>query len=328
MKKAKIPQDEASRISELQGLGILDTSTEERFDRYTRLAARLFDVPIALVSLVDSDRQWFKSRVGLEVRETSRDISLCGHAILEDEPFVVPDTKEDDRFRDNPLVQADPRIRFYAGAPLRGPAGAKLGTLCLIDDKPRTFDARDIEVLKDLAGLVEGELGDFQAVSTDPLTGLTNRAGFEALAPRALIGARRREVPMALLYGELDGFKRIHDTFGHVEGEAALMEFASLLLRAFRDTDIIARFGGEGFCVLAALSNPGDARYLMARIRRLVAERNAVSMKPYPIATSLGAVLYDEQRHQDVGAMVAEAHTLMHQDKRAASAGYGIGPTL
>jgi GAF domain-containing protein len=123
----------------LRALKILDSGPEERFDRLTRLAKRMFGVSISLVSLVDSDRQWFKSSQGLDATETPRDISFCRHAILGDTVFAVPDTLKDDRFHDNPLVTDAPNIRFYAGCRLTIAYGSKLGTLCIIDHKPRFF---------------------------------------------------------------------------------------------------------------------------------------------------------------------------------------------
>lgn len=137
---------------------ILDTPPEERFDRLTRLTRRTFNVPVALISLVDSDRQWFKSRQGLAVVETARDISFCGHAILSDGAFVVPDASEDDRFRDNPMVTGDPHIRFYAGMPLKTADGSRIGTLCVVDHRPRRFTPDEVQSLRDLATLVEEEL--------------------------------------------------------------------------------------------------------------------------------------------------------------------------
>ena len=152
------PPDEARRLEALRSLSVLDTETEERFDRITRTAVRLFGVPIALVSLVDECRQWFKSKQGLEVAETSRDISFCGHAILGTDALVVPDALKDSRFADNPLVTGPPHIRFYAGSPLRGPDGYNLGSLCLISPEPRGFDEDDRRQLRDLAAWVEREL--------------------------------------------------------------------------------------------------------------------------------------------------------------------------
>jgi len=158
MEKPEILGNEAERLGSLCSLNLLDTSAEERFDRYTRMAKRYFGVSIALVSLVDAERQWFKSRQGLAARETPRDISFCGHAILGSNIFHIPDTLKDPRFIDNPLVTGPPNIRFYAGAPLQAPDGQRIGTLCIIDDKPREFSANELAMLRDLADGVEEEL--------------------------------------------------------------------------------------------------------------------------------------------------------------------------
>lgn len=158
MHKPALPPNEAERLAALHALKILDTPPEERFDRITRIAQRLFDVPIALVSLVDANRQWFKSRQGLEASETPRDISFCGHAILGDDVFVVPDTQQDLRFCDNPMVTGEPKIVFYAGCPLTALDGSKLGTLCIKDRRPRQMSPAEIELIRDLAAMVEDEL--------------------------------------------------------------------------------------------------------------------------------------------------------------------------
>lgn len=152
------PSDEAFRVEALHRLDLLDTPPEPRFDRIVRLAARLFGVRTALVSLVDAERQWFKARAGLEACETPRDISFCGHAILDPEGLVVEDAHHDPRFADNPLVTGPPCIRFYAGAPIHGPEGLPLGTLCLLDSGPRAFGPEERQALKDLAAWVEREL--------------------------------------------------------------------------------------------------------------------------------------------------------------------------
>lgn len=161
MPAAPPARHEDSRLATLRSLGILDTPPEERFDRITRVASALFDVPVALVSLVDANRQWFKSCVGLELPETPRAVSFCAHAILGHETLVIPDTLEDPRVADNPFVTGEPRVRFYAGRPLRTD-GEALGTLCLIDYRPRTLDERELGLLDDLAAWAEQELADVQ----------------------------------------------------------------------------------------------------------------------------------------------------------------------
>ena len=181
MQAPKNPDNEAHRIATLRELRILDTPPEERFDRITSAAQRLFDVPIALVSLVDENRQWFKSCYGLSAAETPRDISFCGHAILGADVLVIEDALQDPRFADNPLVTGDPNIRFYAGCPLRANSGDALGTLCIIDRKPHLFDQRHRRTLRDLGCWAEQELNllDLQTA--------TNRALESEVRLRAIV---------------------------------------------------------------------------------------------------------------------------------------------
>ena len=155
---APLPADEPERLKALQGLRLLDTPAEERFDRITRLAARILSVPIALITLVDSNRQWFKSRVGEIGPETPREQAFCAHAILDEKGLLVPDALADARFADNPLVLGAPHVRFYAGSPIHAPDGHAVGTLCIIDHRPRELSAEDVQAMRDLAGLVEAEL--------------------------------------------------------------------------------------------------------------------------------------------------------------------------
>lgn len=158
MRAPEIPENELARLCALHRRSLLDTAPEERFDRLTRLAHQVFDIPIALVSLVDSERQWFKSRQGLDACETGRDISFCGHAILGGDIFEVTDARLDPRFADNPLVSGPPHIRFYAGAPLTTSDGYRVGTLCIIGVQPRQLSTRERRILLDLAACVEEEI--------------------------------------------------------------------------------------------------------------------------------------------------------------------------
>jgi GAF domain-containing protein len=156
--RATIPDDEERRIASMRALKILDTEPEERFDRVTRLAAALFNVPMAVISLVDENRQWFKSCLGLTAKETPRDAAFCAHVVYSREPMIVPDAFQDVRFADNPLVINEPRIRFYAGYPLMVDGGSCIGTLCLLDTRPRTLDGPDLERLHDLADIAVREI--------------------------------------------------------------------------------------------------------------------------------------------------------------------------
>lgn len=157
-RRAPIPDDEVHRLAAVRRLGMLDSDAEERFDRITRLATAVLGTPVSLVSLVDEERQWFKSARGWDRREASRDASFCAHAILGDEPFVVSDTMTDERFADNPLVTGSERIRFYAGYPLATPDGQRVGSLCVMDRRARELTSRELRLLEDLARLAEDEL--------------------------------------------------------------------------------------------------------------------------------------------------------------------------
>jgi GAF domain-containing protein len=155
---ATMPSTETARLAALNRYAILDTEPEQSFDDLVVLASFVCRTPIATLSLVDDHRQWFKSKVGVEVRETPRDISFCAHAIQQDELFIVPDALQDPRFKDNPLVLGDPHIRFYAGAPLIDEDGYALGTLCVMDRQPRELDDTQKEALRSLRRLALSQI--------------------------------------------------------------------------------------------------------------------------------------------------------------------------
>jgi diguanylate cyclase (GGDEF)-like protein len=316
MIKPATPLDEATRIGTLRALDILDTAPEERFDRLTRLAKRLFGVPIALVSLVDTNRQWFKSCDGLGATETPREISFCGHAILSDEILLIPDALLDERFCDNPLVVGDPHIRFYAGCPLRAPNGSRLGTLCLIDREPRVFEADDLHPLRDLAHMAEQELAAVQLATTDELTQISNRRGFARLAEHALSLCRRIGTPASLLFLDLDRFKQVNDRYGHAEGDYALRSFAGLLMTTFRDSDVVGRMGGDEFVVLLTNASARACAEALSRLQQAVDLYNLTSERGYALAFSAGQLPYDPARHASIDSLLQEADALMYECKR------------
>ena len=187
---APLPADEARRLQVLIDLDLLDSPPDERFDRITRLAARLFGVPTALVSLVDAERQWFKSRVGLEVAQTPRSSSFCAHAILQDDVMVVRDACQDARFADSPLVRGESAVRFYAGSPIEAGDGVRIGTLCIIDRVPREFGHEERTLLRDLAGIVAGEVAALElraAAERERRSAATVRALLEHLPDGVLL---------------------------------------------------------------------------------------------------------------------------------------------
>jgi diguanylate cyclase (GGDEF)-like protein len=306
-----MPVDETARLMSLHSLRILDTQPDERFDRITRMAQRVFNVDICLVSLIDSQRQWFKSKQGLDVCETSRSISFCGHAILQERVFVVPDATEDARFADNPLVTEAPNIRFYAGCPIHGPDRQRIGTLCLIDPKPGTLSAEDEEMLKDFAKLVEDELALVAQSSVDDLTRVSNRLGFNTIARHILSLCRRTATDAEMVFFDLDGFKAINDTFGHMAGDRLLQLFARLLTKCFRSNDVVARVGGDEFVVLMTGTATTDAA--LQRLREL-AQYEGTSTEG-ELRWSVGHVSFDPARHLTLESMIADADSRMYEDK-------------
>lgn len=312
MLKPDVPLDETQRLMSLHSLRILDTQAEERYDRITRMAKRLFNVDACMVSLVDTDRQWFKSKVGVDTSETARDISFCGHAINEDKPLVIPDATKDERFRDNPLVTGPPYIRFYAGHPLKGPGGFRIGTLCLNDTSPREMSAADLATLQDLGQLVEDEFKVTSQVVIDDLTKVANRRGFHLFADHTLSVCRRTNTPAELAYFDLDGFKKINDTYGHAAGDKLLQHFASLLVKCFRDADAIGRLGGDEFVALLVGSD-GNSDKALNRLRAMAVDTEDELLRC--LDWSVGTARFDPERHTTVDSLLVEADSQMYDEK-------------
>ena len=316
MREPPHPNDEGQRLQVLRSLGLLDTPPEERFDRFTRLARRSFGVSTALFSLVDANRQWFKSRQGLDASETPREISFCGHAILGAEILEVRDARSDDRFVDNPLVTGEPHIRFYAGRPIAAPDGSRIGTLCLIDPEPRTLSNDDRELLHDLGQMVEDELAVRELASADELTGLSNRRAFCTLAEKTLAVCRQLAKPASLLFIDLDRFKSINDHFGHDAGDRALCEFSALLLDVFRNSDVIARIGGDEFCVLLTGTSSATLKAPIERFAQVVDARNESTGAGYELGYSLGIASFDPSQPIALADLMKQADTDMYEQKR------------
>lgn len=310
MIKPPIPVDELLRLETLRKLKVLDTNPEERFDRVTRLAKRLFGTPIALVSLVDAERQWFKSHQGLEATETPRDISFCGHAILEDEILVVGDAHDDERFHDNPLVTSNPSIRFYAGYPLTAPNGSKVGTLCVIDDKPRDLRPDDLQLLRELGEMIEDELVIAEMVRNDPVTGLSNRAGFCAIAQHLLAMCRRTKASASIALLHLANQHVIEASMGGTDSDRAAVELAQLSLASFRNSDIVARLSGDTFVVLLAGSGLPDIDKALRRLEERVAQRNAANVD-YELEIDSYTLEYRPDDHGEVETLLKDLEAQM-----------------
>jgi diguanylate cyclase (GGDEF)-like protein len=309
MRQAPIPPDDDLRVKSLRSMQLLSTPAELDFDRITRTAAEYFDVPIALVSLVDKDRQWFKSRYGLETPETAREISFSGHTINGNGAFVVTDARRDDRFSDNPLVTGEPHVTFYAGFPIRNAEGFRIGALCVIDRKPRQFTGDDGRRLEDFARWLEvvienRRLGETQTQLMAelnqarresmicPMTQAWNRRGFSGLMAREISRSKRDGRPVALAIIDIDHFKRINDSHGHPAGDTALVRLARTLREQIRAYDVFARLGGEEFAIIMPGLRREDAAAAGEKLRAAV-EREGALPTGERLTISLGLGWFD-----------------------------------
>jgi diguanylate cyclase (GGDEF)-like protein len=315
------PPEEERRLAALHALDLLDTEPEERFDRITRLAQRVFGASMANFTLVDADRQWFKSRAGADGKEDPLDTGFCPHAILRADTMVVADAREDERFHDNPFVVGDPNIRFYAGHPVSGPGGEVLGTLCVVDDKPRSIDDFDAEALAEFAAMVEAEVASFSLAIGDELTGLANRRGFEMLGERLIVAARRLELPLSVIYADLDNMKPINDNYGHESGDRALIETAEILSSTLRSSDLVARLGGDEFCALLVGAAAEAGPSLISRVEGTLAARNAEADRPWELSLSLGIAESGVGEETELWDLVTRADARMFEAKRDKKAG-------
>lgn len=314
-----LPIEEIYRLTTLRSLDLLDTPPEERFDRLTRIARHAFDVPIALVSLVDEERQWFKSKCGLAASQTPRDIAFCGRTIQQDELFVVGDASKDPRFSTNPLVTGEPNIRFYSGCPVVAGEGIRLGTLCIIDTRPRDFSREELGVLRDIAAMVEREISITQMAITDELTGLLNRRGFIVQAEQSLRLCQRNEIDGCFVYIDLNKFKQVNDTYGHAEGDRCLTVFADAIRTAFRSSDLHARLGGDEFVLLLHGVKRDQADFLVRKFTSEVEKAGKSAGLEYIIEFSCGIVDYKSNETQSVEEMLRRADTMMYDSKKSST---------
>ena len=321
MIKAHKPINDIQRLQALHALKILDTPRDERFDRLTRMAKRIFDVPVALVTLIDTERQWVKSCAGIQMGNLPRDQSFCGHAILGDEVFVIPDLSEDARFVDNPMVtNPDTKVRFYAGCPIKSLNGSKLGTLCVLDQKPRKFSKDDHENLIDLAAMVERELSALELATKDELTGLLNRRGFMLLAENNLKLAIRQNSVVSLFYFDLNGFKQVNDNFGHAKGDQVLVNISKALKEHLRESDAYGRLGGDEFVGLLVNSDRKNTQEILTRIQQSLKENNIVTEDPIDTSFSHGIIEFNPEVHKSLKDLINDSDRLMYLMKNNSKA--------
>jgi diguanylate cyclase (GGDEF)-like protein len=301
------------------------TPLEERFERITRLARKAFNVPVAAVTLISAEKQWFKSISGWNVSELPLDKSLCTATIQQGQMTIVEDTRADSRTMKHPLVVGGPRFGFYAGQPLHDQDNSIMGTFCVFDLKPRTFSASDRQCLVDLAAMTQRELVTDQlrdihtALTTklsiarreammDHLTRLWNRRGASVLLKAAFDEADRNDTDLAVALLDFDNFKRINDTYGHQVGDEVLRRIASRLVGNIRSNDVTCRIGGDEFILLMANTNADTAARVAERVRRSVTDTAIpTSQGGIPMSISVGFTIRKPKEVVTVDQLIERA---------------------
>lgn len=307
---------ESQRVQKLHSLNVLDTPAEQRYDRITRLAKRLFDVPVCFVSLIDENRQWFKSKVGIDICETSREEAFCNQTIKCDDTLIIVDASKDPLFKDNPFVTNEPHLRFYAGYPIKAPSGEKLGGLCVVDYEPRIFSENDNQLLRELGLMVEEEIAANLLLCEDHLTGLLNRRGFEYRAQHLLDLCQMQGLTAALIYFDLDNFKTINDSEGHQAGDTALQQFGLILQNNFRESDLLGRIGGDEFVALIVNHNGGDQQQVMSRLEAAVVAYNSEMSETQRLQYSYGIAATHDKGDYELQQLYNAADEGMYLNKR------------
>ncbi|MCS0633242.1 EAL domain-containing protein [Telluria mixta] len=342
---APLPPDETARVEALRATQLLDSEPDELFDRIVRIVCTTLNVPVSLVSLVDSDRQWFKARCGIEGRETPRTVAFCAWTVLDDEPFVVEDAARDPRFADNPHVTGAPFVRFYAGVPLRS-GGRRIGSLCAVDYVPRTLGPQDLLVLKQLARMVEdlielrtATLDAVQSLNNwggrplleggtgarlrqqflrDPLTGMPNRLVVEdAIARHAL---RAHADTCALLaVVDVDNLAAVNEEHGHASGDAVLVAIARRLRHRAGPGDVAARIGGSTF-LLWLQSDTHDCAERAQALHRALNRPVQVAGRVIHGSVTMGHCHFGRDGN-DAETLLVRAHAAL---RHAKSQGHGL----
>lgn len=288
MKTPGIPKNEKQRLQSLYLIDLIGKNGLARFDRLTRLAKQTFDVPIAVISLLDKDKQWLLSAVGTDVEETPRTVSFCAHAILEEGVFVIRDTLKDTRFCNNPYVKNQPGVRFYAGCPVRLPDGMIAGIICVVDTSPRFFSSDEVNALLDLASIVEDEFEQISFMMTDEVTGLLNKRGFLKRGEEQILTLSQKNLPFAMITFHLLNFMAINELLGNAEGENLIQKFSTILEQIAGEHCILAHVGNGVFYALLTKTDIFSADTLLLHIQNEVDKYNHKNKKPYSMCYSYG----------------------------------------
>lgn len=260
--------EEEARLRSLRRLELLDAPEQPSFVRIVDLASTVLQAPVALVSLLDAERQWFLARHGLAARQTPREMAFCSYSASSDVLTVVNDALQDDRYRLHPMVIGEPYVRFYAGAPIFSPDGPRLGSLCVVDRRPREFGESQRNLLRQLAAMVEREIVLRRQANLCPLTGLFHRTAFLRLAEVDTQQARLADQALAYLHLELLGLDRVNRSLGVAAGDALLQAFTDQLRDNLKARDLVGRVGATEFGLLLSDCGDQEAVEIAERLRQ------------------------------------------------------------
>lgn len=306
-------------------LDLFYTPLEERFERITRIARQALRVPVAAITLLNAEKQWFKSVSGWAIAELPADLSMCKLTLEQNSLQVISDTRSDPRTAQHPLVVSKPKFRFYAGCPLADANGLVAGTFCVFDTKPRQLSDADRRCLLDLAALAQREVADEHLRSAyasltaklglarreamiDPLTKLWNRRGASVLAGTAFERADRSNAAIGIAVFDLDEFKQINDTYGHQTGDEVLRRVGERLIGTVRADDLVCRLGGDEFLVLIADGDPATTEAAVQRIvQHLIGTPIATRDGPLSVTASVGTTVRRPREQITLDALVERA---------------------
>lgn len=314
-----MPSDEEARLRDLDRFGLLGNRSDVHLDRLVELARLIFSVPMAAISLVTADRQWFLAEKGLNITETPRGVAFCAHAILGDRVMVVPNALEDERFCRNPLVTSAPEIRFYAGAPLRSSIGHNLGTLCVIDCRPLDPTPEQIRELQLLSELVMRELDLRRQRYLCPITGLPIRQQFLRIAEQEFKRAKSEGQPLSLLLFDMDNFRAINNRWGHHAGDDVMADLCKMTRQFLKEKDFAGRLGDGEFALLLVDTAPEQALQLAESLRHAVSTMPGVhthSDVQLHISGGLTSLGLDDQTFTDLLRRAEQALQLAKSNGR------------
>ncbi|WP_165901762.1 sensor domain-containing diguanylate cyclase [Reinekea marinisedimentorum] len=303
----------ASSLESVRNLNLLDTEAEERFDRLTRMARRMFDVPVAFISLVDENRHWFKSRFGLELSEVSSSIPVLAEIVKFKKPIVITNAEKDARLKETDLVTGAENVRFYVGVPLRSVSGDVVGTLSIVDRTTRVFRDEDLAMLEDIARIVEKEIAEAQESTMDELTGISSRKGFYLIAEHSLSVTMRYQTEATLVIMQVAPVDVAGVSNFAAKQEAMLKAFGQLLKQFFRNSDLVGRLVADKFVVLLHETGVDAAYSVIGKLQSEVEHFCAKHSPEFPVVFSAGVAAFTAEHPRTIHQLIETAEDDLFQ---------------